>query len=172
MDRVIYLDVDGVLNPITHKARVKLWPDYRKYDLAINAERTLRIWLSKEMADTIWSLSQKHEVEVVWSTTWLEQANELICPVFGWPELRVLQYEPREDYDYENCGKLPWVDKDAKDKAVCWIDDHLGPVDRSWILNRLEIGPYPTIGIKTIERLGLTPVDLSGIDEFFSNLEG
>lgn len=172
----IYLDVDGCLNPITTKCRSKHWLDYKKYDITINNRPminpfSLRIWLSKEMGREILKISEKYDAEIVWSTTWLDDANTYISPILGFSsDMRVTNYRPQEDFDMNNSGKISSIAEMSDDNNIVIIDDYLGFADRAWIDNRNEIGPYPTLGIKPVESIGITKDHLDKICQFFDSL--
>lgn len=169
---VIYLDVDGVLNPDTKKQRSKQWSDYKKYDAHIAFGGKYRIWLSVEMGQTLLAVATKHDAEIVWSTTWNNEANHHIAPVVGFPELRVVNYDENA-YSFGNSGKLPFVSADAGTKNVVWIDDYLGYADKLWAHERhngIATEAYPTLAIKPISSIGLTKNHIEIIDEFFESI--
>lgn len=167
---IIFLDVDGVLNPDTFKSRHKYWSDYKKYPCQVTPTRELRIWLSKLMGQSILDLANKHDAEIVWCTTWMNQANEFIgIPVFGWDELRVSPYDYANDHDTKNTGKLDGIAELCEDRPIIFIDDFIGPQDRIAFENRELINNIPSMTVKTDESVGLTPQHLESIDEFLTS---
>lgn len=158
MKNIIYLDVDGVLNPCKGKNPLKHWKDYRKYQT--NPETTLKIWLSKELGEQL----KRLPAELVWATTWEHYANEWISPILGLPELRVLPFLPDRKDVIKNSGKRTVVSSDSKDNAIVWIDDCLGPDDFAWINDRSL--SYPTLGVKPKPSVGLTKTHLNQIEQF------
>jgi hypothetical protein len=172
-NNIIYLDVDGVLNPDTYNGRHKYWSDYKRYDVEIVFGGKYRIWLSADMCQTLLSVAKKHDAEIAWSTTWNNDANHCISPIVGFPELRVVYYDTINDNDIQNCGKLPYVSADVGSKNAVWIDDYLGYADMVWVNERhngIVISQYPTLAIKPESSIGLTQDHIDQIDRFFDAL--
>jgi hypothetical protein len=163
----IYLDVDGVLNPITHKSRHKHWADYKRHHVKVRDHNNLGLWMSMEMGAALLSVAAEHCAEIIWSTTWLDEANEIISPLVGLPNnLRVVPFEYWKDRDEHNCGKIPYIAEFCDDNAIVVIDDCLGFADKCW-LNERE---YPTLGIKPYDSVGLTKDHIAQVGNFFGSL--
>ena len=100
---LLFLDVDDPLNPFAAKPTRR--PDgYEKHRMAprrwMEAEREwlrakgrpfkrakpLRVWLNPAHGPALLDLP----VELVWATTWEQEANEWIGPVLGLPALPVV----------------------------------------------------------------------------------
>ena len=71
--------------------------------------------------------------ELVWATTWMQDANDAICPRLGLPELPVVEWS---DADPPEAG-LHWKTSDLVDWAAgrpfVWVDDEITDVDRAWV---------------------------------------
>lgn len=172
MSRIIYLDVDGVVSPDTMASRQKYWGDYKKYDfpdvMAPNGDPApQRMWLSEEMGATIWAVADACRAEIVWSTTWGHQANVCIGGVFGWPELRVTDYDWSTDTDKYNSGKIPSIEAECNNHAIVVLDDMLGWRDKDWLDDRHKKDKLPTLGIAPRDFIGLTKIHLEMIEIFF-----
>src|SRR5580704_12997664 len=100
MDKpLLLLDVDGVLNPF----RAAPAPNgYQQYELA-----GYRVFLAERHGKWLRQLADR--VEMVWATTWCDDANELIGPILGLPQLPVIQVDTSR-LEERNCPptwKLP-----------------------------------------------------------------
>ncbi|MFE1801811.1 hypothetical protein ACFW9L_37390 [Streptomyces sp. NPDC059517] len=73
--------------------------------------------------------------DLVWATTWLDDANEVVAPRIGLPALPVLRWpDPSVD---EGPRGLHWKTRHIVDRAgrrpFIWADDEIGAVDRLWV---------------------------------------
>lgn len=162
----IYLDVDGCLNPITHKQRTKHWVDYKRTRVKVR-DGEYPIWYSKGMGIALLSVAADFDAEIVWSTTWTNDANTHISPLVGLPtDLRVAPYDYNKDGDIHNCGKIPAIASMCEENAIVIIDDYLGFGDKCWIKER----EFPTLGIKPVENIGITPQHIVEMRNFFASL--
>ncbi len=172
MSRTIYLDIDGVLSPETQTSRQKYWPDYRKVDWPDvmrpdGVPAPQRQWVSRKMGDELWAVAEACEAEIVWSTTWGHQANVCYGEFFGWPELRVTDYDWNNDHDSQNSGKIPSIAEDCGTNSIVVLDDNLGLLDRDWLEDRHHDKFLPTLGLAPSWYIGLTPKHLEMIEIFF-----
>ncbi|MFJ9859774.1 HAD domain-containing protein [Streptomyces albogriseolus] len=73
--------------------------------------------------------------QVVWATTWMEEANEVVAPRIGLPKLPVLVW-PDADVGGTPRG-LHWKTRPMVEWAACrpfiWIDDEISAMDRLWV---------------------------------------
>ncbi|MGW7410956.1 HAD domain-containing protein [Streptomyces sp. NPDC054863] len=82
--------------------------------------------------------------ELVWATTWGEDANECVAPLLGLPRLPVVD-QPEPD---EPGGRAAWEEADtragrhwktrvlvglAAGRPFAWVDDEIGEADRDWV---------------------------------------
>jgi hypothetical protein len=97
MTRYILVDVDGVLNPNLPSEgafSVLAKPGGVSYNLILN----------KRQADLLLRLAEDTNSELVWATTWENQANEWIGPEIGLPQLPVVKMVQRKFS--ENLGSI------------------------------------------------------------------
>ncbi|WP_184886934.1 HAD domain-containing protein [Sphaerisporangium siamense] len=70
--------------------------------------------------------------DLVWATTWMAEANEVISPLLGLPELPVVDWADAEDE-----GPLHWKTRGLVDWAAgrpfIWVDDEIAEADRAWV---------------------------------------
>lgn len=72
--------------------------------------------------------------DLVWATTWLDEANEVISPRLGLPDLPVVSWLDAEDDPpagphWKTAGLVRW----AAGRPFIWIDDEVTDVDRRWV---------------------------------------
>ncbi|MGO4461337.1 HAD domain-containing protein [Streptomyces sp. M-16] len=96
--------------------------------------------------------------ELVWATTWGEEANETIAPRIGLPRLPVVDWpDPTED---EGRGGVHWKTRPllarAAGRPFVWVDDEITAADRAWAADR---HPAPALLHRVDARSGLTPAD-------------
>lgn len=118
---VIFLDVDGVLNPNLDEN-----PDW-DFDALVSSEG-FPLLLAPAMAAALWAIS----TDIRWATTWAhteDKANPDIGAFFGWPTLPT----PMIGYPRRLGGGSMWAKVQVvKDELanpgppVVWIDDNLG----------------------------------------------
>ena len=73
--------------------------------------------------------------QLVWATTWMEEASEVIAPRIGLPRLPVLEW-PDADTGGTPRG-LHWKTRPivewAAGRPFIWVDDEIGAMDRLWV---------------------------------------
>lgn len=105
--------------------------------------------------------------ELVWATTWLEQANDVIAPLLGLPRLPVLeQVAPTAEDGYfglhwKTRALVEW----AAGRAFAWLDDEITDADREWIADR---HPAPALPLRVDPRRGLTDGDLDTLESWLA----
>ncbi len=143
---LLLVDVDGVLNPYPH------CPDgFTEHDFFPEDDEPVRLaavhgeWL--------------HELallfRLVWATGWGQEANRLLCPHFGLPQLAAVAFPP---VPFDPSGKVPAIDSFVGAHPVAWIDDIVTVEARRWAEER----PHPTLLVEVDPSSGLTR---SSVDE-------
>jgi hypothetical protein len=110
---LLYLDVDGVLNPVCPPVDA---------DFAVHALHGSAVLLSPRHGEWLRELAGVYEL--VWATTWESHANASIGPLLGLPPLPVVptgRYAERLDGDW-----LPIL-RHAAGRPFAWIDDLIPP---------------------------------------------
>ncbi|MFJ6605790.1 HAD domain-containing protein [Streptomyces lydicus] len=100
--------------------------------------------------------------ELVWATTWGEEANECIAPRIGLPPLRVIPWpEPSEVEERDVLAGRHWKTRPivawAAGRAFAWVDDEITRADRAWVAAHHQ---GPALLHQINPRVGLTPDDL------------
>jgi hypothetical protein len=142
-DRVrLLLDVDGVLNVAgTPCSDWKEWLAVRCRGSTINH--------SPEVGRAIADLG----VEIIWLTTWREEANQWIGPLFGWPEHPVIAIGDEEMLSWRSWWKLDAAKRLYADSPVpfIWADDELSDMGEAhdWCreVDGLPIVPRANVGL-------------------------
>ncbi|MFG3661455.1 HAD domain-containing protein [Streptomyces sp. NPDC047706] len=94
--------------------------------------------------------------ELVWATTWLDEANEAMAPRLGLPPLPVVDW-PEEA---ERPGPLHWKTRPLvawAGRPFVWLDDEIGAADRDWVTAH---HPGRALLHRVDHRVGLTDADL------------
>lgn len=102
--------------------------------------------------------------ELVWATTWMADANDVIAPLLGLPELPVVDWP-----DSDETGPLHWKTRTLVDWAAgrtfVWIDDEITDADRVWVS---EHHRGHALLHRVDARRGLTDTDFSVIADWLS----
>jgi hypothetical protein len=94
---------------------------------------------------------------MAWATAWGEDANRILCPHFGLPELPVILFPTAAPF--EATAKVPAIDTFAGDHPVAWVDDQITPEARRWAGERAD----PTLLVEVDPALGLTREAVDGL---------
>lgn len=100
--------------------------------------------------------------ELVWATTWQEEANEVVAPRIGLPKLPVL---PLPDaVTGEGPRGLHWKTRPLVERAAgrpfIWVDDEIGAVDHLWVA---AAHPGPALLHRVDPAKGLQDADFAAI---------
>lgn len=155
------LDVDGVINAVTHESPLGSWDDYRQ--VIVDG---LSVCYSPSVVAFINEVHTAGLAQVFWLTTWEEDAQTQLAPALGLENFPLAGKDP---YAGElTFGQTWWKFEIAKelyeqdpDRAVLWTDDDLvvEPLASSW-------ARIVGLGVAPRSHLGLTPQDLRTIAEF------
>ncbi|MFF3842360.1 hypothetical protein [Streptomyces sp. NPDC001930] len=103
--------------------------------------------------------------ELMWATAWMHDANKVMAPLLGIPDLPVAPLpEPSGE---RGPGALHWKTRalveTAAGRPFAWVDDEIGDVDRAWVATHHR-------GASLLHRVnsttGLTPADLTTLDDW------
>ncbi|WP_422733881.1 HAD domain-containing protein [Micromonospora sp. WMMD558] len=96
---------------------------------------------------------------LVWATTWMAEANDVIAPGLGLPDLPVVEWP---DDDVAPAHGLHWktvcLTQWAARRPFVWLDDEIADADRSWVAAH-----YPARALlhRIDPYIGLTEADFS-----------
>ncbi|MEU3372108.1 HAD domain-containing protein [Streptomyces sp. NPDC006660] len=73
--------------------------------------------------------------ELVWATTWMADANAIVAPRLGLPELPVMDWP--ETTDGGTWDRVHWKTRGLVGRAAgrpfVWVDDEITDADRAWV---------------------------------------
>lgn len=124
---LLFLDVDGPLLPFGAGPQ---------HQLSAGEESTSHLArLDPQIGPRLAALP----CELVWATTWEQEANAEIAPRIGLPRLPVVNWpEPSAEHERENQWfGLHWKTRTvvawAAGRPFAWIDDEITDADREWV---------------------------------------
>jgi hypothetical protein len=122
---LLFLDIDGPLLPFGENPQ-------RKRRHATPDSRLTR--LSPQLGLRLAALP----CELVWATTWEDDANAEIAPRIGLPALPVVNWPESSEYEREDlwlglCWKTRTLVDWAGGRSFAWVDDENTDADRDWV---------------------------------------
>ncbi|MEH0935996.1 HAD domain-containing protein [Micromonospora psammae] len=100
--------------------------------------------------------------QLVWATTWMAEANEVISPRLGLPDLPVVEWP---DGDGDPAQGLHWktmfLTRWAAGRPFVWLDDEITAADRQWIAGHHH--PGRALVHRVDPYVGLTDADFSAV---------
>ncbi|MGW5121274.1 hypothetical protein ACWEQ8_38440 [Streptomyces noursei] len=178
---LLLVDVDGPLNPYaakpqrrpagyqTHRLLTPRWEATQRRRLAEWGTpdarvKPLRVWLNPEHGPALRSLP----FDLVWATTWEDEANAYVAPVLGLPELPFIAWpSPRPEPEGGVFWKTPAIVAWARGRAFAWVDDDITRADRAWVAEHHD---GPALLHRVDPRHGLTVDDFETLTAWASGL--
>jgi hypothetical protein len=145
---LLFLDVDGTLLPFAGAGR-QMGDDANPLLAGLDPEHGRRL--------------AELPCDLVWATTWMAEANEVLAPRLGLPQLPVVDW-PDDDDD---SSRLHWKTRRlvewAAGRRFVWVDDEITSADRTWVATNHSA---PALLHRVDPRRGLTDVDYAAIAEW------
>jgi Swiss Army Knife RNA repair-like protein len=126
---IVFLDVDGTLLPFrarpaeTARMQASGGPD---------ADEAHGNPLLERLDPADGPKLQALGCQLVWATTWMTDANDLIAPRLGLPRLPVVGFpdsdEPEHGLHWKTAHLIQW----AAGRTFVWLDDEITDTDRRW----------------------------------------
>lgn len=177
MKPIAFIDVDGVLNVLNFRKAMK--PGMTQQEMTLSNGQTYPIRLRAEFHAALLQELEDAGFELVWGTTWEDDANRLIAPELGlsrWPVAMV-------EAAYAGAVPIPPLLKDltgfnwkaagvlayAGDRPFIWIDDDLWEPDYTWARRRTKV--VPTKLIRTNAKEGLMSHHIRKAKEWLADIE-
>jgi hypothetical protein len=161
------VDIDGVINAVSVTAGADSAGWAHLFEIRTKDGRgPFLIRVPKGTRERLERLER--DFEMVWATTWMDQAAELLCPRLGiglrWPYVdltREIELTWAGTWESET-WKLPGIARWAEgtDRPIAWVDDDLGPDAIAWAERRNRL-VAPTCVVDTDPGLGLTDVEVA-----------
>lgn len=167
MKTLILVDVDGPLNPYAAKPtrRPVGYSTHRLAPAGFNPRKPLRVWLNEQHGGMLMSLAKETDGELVWCTMWELDANKMIGPRIGLPEIPTIQFGFK-GFQWKYNAVLDYT---AGRKFV-WFDDEFDNFkdERKWFESKKK-EPYLLHYIDP--RIGVTQQSLDIAKEWINETE-
>ncbi|MEU8677655.1 hypothetical protein [Streptomyces sp. NPDC048560] len=181
MRPVLLIDVDGPLNPYaakpsrrpegyeTHRLVTPRWAAAERdrlieHGLPNGRVKPLRVWLNPLHGPALDALP----FELVWATTWEEEANDFVAPVLGLPELPFISWASTRTTPQGGVfWKTPEIVAWARGRAFAWVDDEITDSDRAWVRAHHD---GPALLHRIDPRRGLGADDFTALEEWAAGL--
>ncbi|MFD9463036.1 HAD domain-containing protein [Streptomyces sp. NPDC060027] len=171
---VLFLDVDGPLIPFGPSSGRERIPDPGS-EAFPGPGNPLLGRLDRSVGPRLSALG----CDLVWASTWMDEANESVGPRIGLPRLPVVEW-PEDSPDdgprglhWKTRTLVEWADR----QPFIWVDDEIGAVDRLWVAAQHQ-GPSllhrvdPAEGLKDDDFSVLTDWLRTILPDFASGTDG
>lgn len=102
--------------------------------------------------------------QLVWATTWMADANDLVAPRLGLPSLPVVEFpddEPERGLHWKTATLTRW----AAGRPFVWLDDEITDTDRRWVRTH---HPGRALPHRVDPLAGLTETDFASIHRWLA----
>jgi hypothetical protein len=185
---LLFLDVDGPLIPFGGAAHPTFAHPAFAHPVAIDAEAGVKIPAQPGPRDLLPAASHPllaridpaHgprlaalPCDLVWATTWADDANRMVGPRAGLPALAVVAWpEPapggdqaiRDGVHWKTGALISW----AAGRPFAWVDDEITAADRDWVAAH---HPGPALLHRVDPLFGLTDDDYATLRTWLTTLE-
>jgi len=159
---LLFLDVDGTLLPVGGEPPRPTVIDWDAWQDASNPQLAK---VDPEHGPRLLALC----CEIVWATAWMQDANEVIAPILGLPQLPVAELPDAPEED--DFSVLHWKTRAlvaaASGRPFLWVDDEIGEVDRDWVATHHR---GPALLHRVDSQHGLTHADFTTFNKWLRHL--
>ncbi|MEU8792755.1 HAD domain-containing protein [Streptomyces sp. NPDC048643] len=158
---LLFLDVDGPLIPFGAASSA-----YRTYEHGSTYEGGHPNPLLARIDPELGRRPAALPCELIWATTWMDDANACVAPVLSLPELPVVAWpEPSAVDEQDERRGLHWKTRTlvgrAAGRAFAWVDDEITDTDRAWVA---EHHRGAALLLRVDPRRGLTEGDFVALE--------
>lgn len=153
---LLFLDVDGPLNPYAANSTA------RPTGYTTSRVFGLQVWLDPSHGPALLGLPY----DLVWATTWEHEANSLVGPVLGLPDLPVVGW-PDTAPPSGLYFKTPTLVDYAAGRPFAWVDDEHGHRDRGYVA---DFHPGPALLHHVDPAKGMLPADFDVLTDWATGL--
>ncbi|MDR7275713.1 HAD domain-containing protein [Catenuloplanes atrovinosus] len=100
---------------------------------------------------------------LIWATTWGADANEIIAPRLGLPELPVVEWPDGDEPSSGLHWKTTSLVRHATGRSFVWLDDEITDTDRRWVAAH---HPEPALLRRIDPSTGLTAADFTALHDW------
>ncbi|MFD5750146.1 hypothetical protein [Streptomyces sp. NPDC127033] len=161
---LLFLDVDGTLLPYGGARLPAAREEWDGWQDAANPQ------LAK-IDPTHGPLLLALPCVLMWATAWMHDANEVIAPLLGLPELPVAELPdaPEEDVARGVHWKTRALVGAAAGRPFIWVDDEITAADRAWVSAHHQ-GPALLHRVDSLT--GLAATDIAVFDDWLKREAG
>lgn len=162
---LLFLDVDGTLLPVGGVQRPSTLEEW--YARWQNASNPHLATIVSEHGPRLLAMP----CDLMWATAWMSDANEVIGPLLGLPELPVVDLGELPGFDdpvaseQDATAELNWKTRAlvelAAGRPFIWVDDEIADVDRAWVTAH-HAGP--ALLHRVNREFGLIEADLARVE--------
>ncbi|MFD5164268.1 HAD domain-containing protein [Streptomyces hawaiiensis] len=157
---LLFLDVDGPLIPFGSSAA---YAEIAPAGTSASASRGNP--LLQRLDPGVGARLAALDCRLVWATTWMEEANEVVAPLIGLPDLPVLRWpdsgveEGPRGLHWKTRPLVEWADG----RPFVWVDDEISAMDRQWVAAG---HPEPSLLHRVDPSKGLLAADFSALADW------
>lgn len=104
--------------------------------------------------------------ELVWATTWMAEANDVVAPRIWLPRLPVVEF-PDDETEHGLHWKTTTLTRWAGGRPFIWLDDEIADTDRTWVHRHY---PAPALLHRVDSLTGLTEADFTLIHHWLGTV--
>lgn len=158
---LLFLDVDGTLIPFGAPAD----HPYPVYGTDLTPSSPLLTRIDPALGPRLEAL----RCDLVWATTWMDDANAAVSPWLGLPPLPVVEWpdeeEPPSLLHWKTRALVAW----AGERPFVWIDDEITEADSAWVAIHHH---HPALLHRVDHEFGLTDADFTALEEWLRTNRG